>query len=179
MHTHTTAPMLALVSFLAVGCGSDPVPPPDTGYDAAGNAASGNAAGNQGKQDGDSEGASNVGVDERILKMCDLPEARFNFDSSAVSGQAKSVLEAIATCFVSGPGKDSSLSIVGYADPRGPTTYNFGLGQQRAGSVAKYLIGAGVAEARIESSSRGETEASGTNESGWARDRKVEILLAE
>lgn len=178
MHYHHTASWLALVSLLAVGCGSDPVPPPNTGHDAAGNAA-GNAAGDQGKQDGDGEGASNVGVDERIRKMCDLPEARFNFDSSSVSGQAKSVLEAIAKCFVSGPGKDSGLSIVGYADPRGPTTYNFGLGQQRAGSVAKYLIGAGVAETRIESSSRGETEASGTDESGWARDRKVEILLAE
>jgi peptidoglycan-associated lipoprotein len=168
---------LALVSLLALGCGSDPAPPPETSSDAANaNAATTTA---QGNEDGDGDGPMGVGVDERIAKMCSLPEARFDFDSASVSASAKSVLDAIAACFVSGPGKDKGMNIVGHADPRGPTTYNFGLGQRRAGSVAKYLTTAGVTETRIETSSRGELEASGGDESGWAKDRKVEILLAE
>ena len=170
---------LALVSLMSLACGSDPAPPPDTSSDAA-NANAANAAnGDQANADGDDEGAMGVGVDDKIAKMCSLPEARFDFDSASVSASAKSVLDAIANCFVTGPGKDKGMNIVGHADPRGPTTYNFGLGQRRAGSVAKYLTTAGVPDSRIETSSRGELEASGSDEASWAKDRKVEILLAE
>lgn len=136
-------------------------------------------------QDGDGDGnvksetSAPVGVDDRIAKMCDLPEARFDFDSASVSPSAKRVLDAIVTCFTTGPGKGHNMNVVGHADPRGETEYNFGLGQQRAGSVASYLKKAGLADDRVESSSRGELEATGTEEAGWSRDRKVEILLAD
>ena len=177
MHFHHTATGIALVGLFALGCGSDPAPPPETSSDAAN--ANATATATKTSQDGDGEGAMGVGVDDKIAKMCSLPEARFDFDSASVSASAKSVLDAIASCFTTGPGKDKGMNIVGHADPRGPTTYNFGLGQQRAGSVAKYLTTAGVSESRIETSSRGELEASGSNEPSWAKDRKVEILLAE
>ena len=53
------------------------------------------------------------------------------------------------------------------------------LGQKRAGAVAGYLSKQGLAEERIATSSRGELEATGEDQSGWARDRRVEIFLAE
>ncbi|MBM4356992.1 MAG: hypothetical protein FJ096_02675 [Deltaproteobacteria bacterium] len=37
----------------------------------------------------------------------------------------------------------------------------------------------GIPDARIETTSVGEYEASGRDEAGWARDRRVEILLGD
>ena len=65
------------------------------------------------------------------------------------------------------------------ADPRGETEYNFALGQKRAGNVAGFLAKKGLEQARMATSSKGELEASGVDEDGWSRDRKVDILLAE
>ncbi|MBW2527257.1 MAG: OmpA family protein [Deltaproteobacteria bacterium] len=121
----------------------------------------------------------NIVIGPKIQALCDLPTANFGFDSAALDATAKGALDALATCFVSGKAKGKGMRLVGHADPRGETEYNFGLGQKRAASVASYLQGKGVEEARLETSSRGETEATGTDEEGWARDRKVEIFLAE
>jgi peptidoglycan-associated lipoprotein len=120
-----------------------------------------------------------VGVDDRIVKMCSLPVSHFDFDSSSIGGNARDALKAIANCFMSGPAKGKAVRIVGHADPRGETEYNFALGQQRAASVAQYLTRAGMPEGKIATSSRGELEASGSDRATWAKDRKVEIYLAD
>jgi peptidoglycan-associated lipoprotein len=117
-------------------------------------------------------------VDDRVAKMCDLPEARFDFDSAIIGGDGRRVLEAIAKCFVSGPGKGKNLNVVGHADPRGEEEYNFALGQRRDGSVAALLKKSGLGEDRVSTTSRGELDATGQDEAGWSRDRRVEILLA-
>ena len=54
-----------------------------------------------------------------------------------------------------------------------------GLGQRRAGSVSAYLTKMGLPDTRMETSSRGELDASGEDESGWSKDRRVDILLGE
>lgn len=162
---------------LAAACGSDPKPPavdPNAGKVAPAPRPTAKKA----ARDGD-ENPSNVSIDDRVAKMCNLPEARFDFDSASVGESARSVLDKLAECFISGPGKGKRMNIVGHADPRGETEYNFALGQRRAASITGYLTKAGLEDARVEASSRGEIEATGTDEKGWARDRKVEILLAE
>jgi peptidoglycan-associated lipoprotein len=170
----TTMSCLAVASLLAMGCGSDPKPPPEP-------QPTGNVTSNAGpKSGGNTESdAGPVGIDDRIVKMCNLPEAHFDFDSAAVSEAAKNMLEKLADCFLNGAGKGKNMRIVGHADPRGETEYNFALGQRRAGSVAQYLGNKGLGEDRIATSSRGELDATGTEESGFSRDRKVEIVLAE
>jgi peptidoglycan-associated lipoprotein len=171
---------IALIAVFVMACGSDPAPPPDTAGDVAPPPApTTKNADNDGAGNADSDTSSGVGIDPRILKMCDLPEARFNFDSASVSGSARALLDAIAKCFTDGPGKGKGLNIVGHADPRGETEYNFALGQQRAGAIAGYLSKAGLSEGRIETSSRGELEATGSDDKGWSRDRRVEILLRD
>jgi peptidoglycan-associated lipoprotein len=160
-----------------MGC-DDAVPEPKTANDVPPPAPMATAD-NDGEGKTKSDNSSGVGIDDRIRKMCNLPEARFDFDSASVSGSAKGLLDAIVTCFTTGPGKGHNLNIVGHADPRGETEYNFALGQQRAGSVTSYLTKNGLADGRIETSSRGELEATGSEESGWSRDRRVEILLAD
>jgi peptidoglycan-associated lipoprotein len=167
----TTVSWIALSAILAIGCSDPPEPqtPDSTG-----------AQSNQGPAStGSGDDAGPVGIDERIVKMCNLPEAHFDFDSASVSPTAKSMLDKLAECFLSGPAKGKGMRIVGHADPRGETEYNFALGQRRAGSIAGYLNKAGLSEERVATSSRGELDASGSEESGWARDRKVEIVLAE
>lgn len=122
--------------------------------------------------------SATASVDDKIAKMCDLPEARFDFNSASVGADARKMIDAIARCFLDGPGKGKNLNVVGHADPRGEEEYNFALGQRRAGSVGALLKKAGLGEDRVSTTSRGELDATGTDDAGWMRDRRVEIQLA-
>ncbi len=162
-----------------VACSSDPKPPPETPVDRDKDPVIKTDDAPAKKTEASSKKSSPVTVDERIKNMCSLPESRFGFDSTSISGPARKVLDAIAKCFVDGPGKGQSLNLVGHADPRGDHDYNLGLGHGRAGSVRDYLVKAGVGADRMDVTSLGENEATGTDEASWQRDRRVEILLAE
>jgi peptidoglycan-associated lipoprotein len=164
----------ATTGLLAAGCGSADAGPPKTAV------APPAAAPKPQRNDTKTATSGSVHIDDKIIKACgDLPTARFSFDSTEVAGDAAAALDALARCFVSGPLKGKSMRLVGHADARGETTYNFGLGQKRAGSVADFLTKKGLETARINSSSKGEMEATGADEDGWARDRKVEVFLAD
>jgi peptidoglycan-associated lipoprotein len=71
------------------------------------------------------------------------------------------------------------MLLTGHTDPRGEVEYNLALGHRRAGSVAAYVEGHGVARAHLATTSHGELDATGTDEAGWARDRKVDVSLVE
>jgi len=85
----------------------------------------------------------------------------------------------VAGCFREGELAGRHLKIVGHGGSRGREAYNLALGQRRASAVASYLVGRGLPEARIKTTSVGEYEAKGKEESGWRRDRRVEILLGD
>lgn len=161
------------VAGVGAGCGDDPPPkvPAPVATD----------TGNKPKRnDTKSPTSGSVQIDDKIIKLCgDLPTARFAFDSSDVQPDAAAALDALARCFVSGPGKGKGLRLIGHADSRGETEYNLALGQKRAGSIAEFLAKKGMEQGKLSSSSKGEFEASGTDEDGWARDRKVEVILAD
>jgi peptidoglycan-associated lipoprotein len=122
-----------------------------------------------------------IRISQAVQDMCGITadQANFDFDSANLDAGAKATLDAIAECFLTGPGAGKNLNLVGHADPRGSEEYNFALGQKRAGNVGKYLNGKGLGSARVESSSRGELDSTGTDEASWAEDRFVDILLAE
>ena len=124
--------------------------------------------------------ASAIHIDDAILSACGIeaPKAFFAFDSANVQGQDTSTLEKVATCFSSGPLKGRSLKLIGHADPRGETEYNFVLGSSRADAVGGFLRSKGVDKAKIATTSRGELDATGTDESTWSRDRRVDVMLA-
>jgi peptidoglycan-associated lipoprotein len=162
---------IAAVGLVAAGCGDDP--PPKTGGDVAPPAI-------QPKGDTATPTSGSVQIEDKIVKACgDLPTAHFSFDSANIANDAASALDALARCFITGPLKGRGMKLVGHADPRGETEYNLALGQRRAGSVANFLTKKGMEQAKIATSSKGEFEATGLDESGWARDRKVEVLLAD
>jgi peptidoglycan-associated lipoprotein len=71
------------------------------------------------------------------------------------------------------------MRLVGHADPRGEDSYNLALGERRANGVKKYLTNAGLNGDQGELTSRGEMDATGADEEGWKKDRRVDIVLAD
>lgn len=124
--------------------------------------------------------ASNVSISEEVLRACDIPDgdAYFAFDSSHLLAFDHAPLDEVATCFTRGPMAGHKLHLVGHADPRGTPEYNVTLGQSRADAVATYLTARGLNRANATSTSRGAMDATGQDETGWAHDRRVDVLLA-
>ncbi|MFO0761942.1 MAG: OmpA family protein [Byssovorax sp.] len=164
------------------GCTASPKPlakapsaAPGAGSDAGAHAAASSA-----RADHSSPTAGSLHIDDRIVKACgDIPTAHFAFDSSKIDAEAAAALDALGRCFSTGPLKGHTMRLTGYADPRGELEYNMGLGQKRAGSVAAYLDRKGLDKSKVAATSKGSLEATGTDEEGWARDRKVEVTLVD
>ncbi|MEO8704093.1 MAG: OmpA family protein [Kofleriaceae bacterium] len=125
-------------------------------------------------------GVTNDLVEECMLKLRDVSMTpKFDYDESDLLPTDKEVLEAVATCVVSGPLTGRSLQVVGRADPRGTTEYNLGLGTKRANVVAAYLKRVGVPAKQIATTTRGDLDATGRDESSWRTDRRADIELME
>ena len=127
--------------------------------------------------DDPSRGDINIAFD--ILKACDLPDkaANFGFDSSHVHGQYNKVFESLSVCFMSGQLEGRQMSLIGHADPRGTSDYNLALAGKRAENVKQLIVAEHMSDSRISTSSRGALDATGTDETSWARDRSVNIIL--
>ena len=122
-----------------------------------------------------------LNVAKEIMDACSISAPdhapKFDFDSADLSSSEKQVLDQIAKCMTSGPLKGKSVKLVGRADPRGEQEYNMELGENRASGVKKYLAGMGVEAQRMALTSRGALDATGSDEEGWRKDRRVDITL--
>jgi peptidoglycan-associated lipoprotein len=117
-----------------------------------------------------------------LATMCKIktPESanpKFDYDKDELTPEDRAVLDQLATCLTSGAAKGKSVSLIGRADPRGTEEYNLGLGSRRADSVSQYLGRLGVGAPQMSVSTRGALEATGTDESGWKQDRRVDVQL--
>jgi peptidoglycan-associated lipoprotein len=114
-----------------------------------------------------------VGSQKVVVKKppCDLETVYFDFDKSTLTSAATSALAQNATCLKK---TDMPVSLVGRADSRGTTEYNMALSDRRAQSVRDYLKRTGIAATRLSVVPRGALDATGTNETGWAKDRRVD-----
>jgi peptidoglycan-associated lipoprotein len=178
--------LLALVAAIgpalvgSVACGDKP--PPKTASDTAPAASSAPAAMPRLPEKApDSPTASAVRISDEILEACGIskPDAFFAFDSANVRPDDARVLQQVSSCFTSGKLKGRTLKLVGHADPRGGSDYNVTLGQSRADAVAGYIVSKGMDKAKTESTSRGAMDATGTDEPGWSRDRRVDVLVGK
>lgn len=129
--------------------------------------------------DSKSPRAGVVHIADDIRKACgiDDADAHFAFDSANLGQSDRPVLGQLATCFVSGPLNGREMRLVGHADPRGGDDYNMVLGGSRADTVKTFLTMRGVPGGRIATTSRGELDAHGTDETTWAEDRRVDVVL--
>lgn len=171
-------PLAVAISVALAACGSDPprpvtptnteppnaiTPPPPAPAEKA----------------GDVPSRSNINISEDIRKACGITdsEAFFAYDSANVRPQDKAILQKLAQCFASGPLKGRQMRLVGHADPRGDEEYNMSLGNRRADNVKNAIVDAGLSGAQIATTSRGEMDATGTDEASWERDRRVDVML--
>ena len=104
---------------------------------------------------------------------CQLETVYFDYDSSTLEPSARDQIAKNANC-IRERGM-SGVRVTGYTDPRGTEEYNLALGDRRARSVEQYMQSLGVEKGKTSTSSMGEEMARGDDESGWAKDRRVEF----
>lgn len=125
--------------------------------------------------------AAALEVSKDIQSACALPgsQATFGYNSAKVRAQDQLFLKQLTQCLTRGPLAQKKLRLVGHADPRGSSAYNFALGRERADSIKTALVTLGLPGPQAQTESRGKLDATGTDESGWARDRRVVASLLE
>ena len=175
MQVSIAAPLFVL----AAACGSDKKPTPVSPTPVATSAPTVTSA-----QPKPSDNMA-VNVDDAIFKACNLKFSnvdaapKFDFDSESLSDEEKDILSQVAKCLTTGPLKGRSVDLVGRADPRGETEYNMTLGAKRARAAHTYLASLGVGSDHLFDTSRGELDATGSDESGWRKDRRVDVRLGK
>lgn len=170
--------LASLALIVAVGCGSDPKKPAETAPVETATAPSTPAVTSTNKDDDDGSNGQ-LNISDEVRKACGISttDAYFAFDSTNILPQARQLLDKLAACFTTGPLAKRQMRLVGHADPRGDEEYNNVLGGKRADSVKNVLVKSGMAATQIDTTSRGEMDATGTDEAGWARDRRVDVAL--
>lgn len=99
----------------------------------------------------------------------------FALDRAAVAAPERPKLDAALKWLGANPEKN--LVLVGHCDWRGTAEYNLGLGDRRANAVKRYLESLGADPKRLETLSKGSTDAKqGGGESEWQKDRRVDFV---
>jgi outer membrane protein OmpA-like peptidoglycan-associated protein len=125
----------------------------------------------------------NIAVQQEVIDACKLDlgdpskAPKFAFDKSDLLPEDQAILDQLVACLTTGALKDTNLALTGRADPRGTIEYNDKLGMRRANSVDGYFTTHGVSAERFDVETRGKRDATGTDEAGWAIDRRVDITL--
>jgi len=124
----------------------------------------------------------NIAVSTDLAEACKIspeksifPRFRYNQDDLLADDQV--VLDTIAKCLTDGVLKGRSVKLIGRADPRGTDEYNLALGSQRSSTVRDYMDQHGLKPSQLVETTRGAIDATGTDEDGWRKDRRVDIVL--
>jgi outer membrane protein OmpA-like peptidoglycan-associated protein len=105
--------------------------------------------------------------------------AFFDFDKAVIKPEFLPHIQQAARVLTNSP--NIHVAVVGHTDHIGTDEYNYGLGLRRAQAVIQELVRNGVSGQRLEPNSRGEAEpvADNATSSGRARNRRVEIHVAQ
>jgi peptidoglycan-associated lipoprotein len=106
-----------------------------------------------------------------VAGACPLEPVFFEFDSASLSPEGTAILGKNGTCLKT---SQRPVHLVGHADPRGTPEYNMALSDRRAQAAKDYLQRLGIPNNRLVPVPRGELDSAGADESGWARDRRVD-----
>ena len=101
----------------------------------------------------------------------------FDYDSSALSAEAKATLSAQAAFLASNP--SVTITVEGHCDERGTREYNLALGERRATAARDYLVAQGVNSARIKTISYGKERPSfiGSNPYAYSKNRRAVSVI--
>ncbi|MDQ2696223.1 MAG: OmpA family protein [Pseudomonadota bacterium] len=111
------------------------------------------------------------------LKLEIPSEVSFDFNSAAIKPGFQPTLDKVAGLLQEY--NRTVVQIVGHTDSTGSDAYNQQLSQQRADSVAQYLVSRGVAPQRVRAFGAGESQprASNATEAGRQQNRRVDIVV--
>ena len=130
------------------------------------------------RSDGDCKGGKcNAGRCERGGALppppasCTLEPIYFDFNEYALTTEATASIDRDADCIKK---SNRGATLTGKTDPRGTEEYNLALSDKRAQSVKERLARLGVT-GNLKTVARGEMDATGKDEAGWAKDRRVDV----
>jgi len=108
-----------------------------------------------------------------------LKDVSFDFDSAALSENARATLRANADWLKSNPA--ARVQIEGHCDERGTAEYNMALGAKRAQAAMDYLSTLGIAANRLSTISYGEEipVCKEKTEECWAKNRRARFVVAQ
>ncbi|APW73852.1 OmpA family protein [Sphingopyxis granuli] len=115
--------------------------------------------------------------DQLVLNM--PGDVTFDYNSAVVKSQFRSALDSVASTLSEYP--STYVDVYGHTDSTGSDSYNQGLSERRASSVADYLAGRGVNRARMATIGYGESQlkcAPERSEADYQCNRRVEIRIA-
>jgi peptidoglycan-associated lipoprotein len=100
----------------------------------------------------------------------------FDYDKSDVKASERPKLQATKDYLDKNP--TATLRLEGHCDWRGTAEYNLALGERRAGATKSYLEKLGVSATKLETVSKGDTEAKEkASDAEAAEDRKVALIV--
>lgn len=103
----------------------------------------------------------------------------FDFDKYDIRADARVILNDVGSYLLANPNVE--VLIEGHCDERGTREYNLVLGEQRALSARRFLVGLGVSPDRLHTVSYGKDKPADprSNEEAWALNRRDELKIAE
>lgn len=107
-----------------------------------------------------------------------LQTVYFDYDSNTLRPDAMAILRENAEKIKQVP--NVIIQLAGHTDERGTQEYNLALGERRALAVRQYLIQMGISGDRLITISYGKEFPAilGSDESAWAKNRRVEFNRA-
>jgi outer membrane protein OmpA-like peptidoglycan-associated protein len=101
----------------------------------------------------------------------------FDLNSDKITPVGAAILDQVAPILASKP--DANIEITGHTDSTGTEKLNQGLSERRAASVKRYLIGKGIATARLTPEGYGSSHpvADNSTDEGRARNRRIEFRV--
>ena len=108
-----------------------------------------------------------------------IADVFFEYDVAELSDAARATLQKNAEYLKRW--SSTRLLIEGHADSRGTNEYNIALGERRASAVRDYLVGLGIAAARLSIVSKGEEDplCKEEAESCWKENRRAHPVFTE
>ncbi len=122
------------------------------------------------------EGEPLVELEAERLSLKDA--IHFDTDRDTIKPESFPVLDQVARLLADHP-ELVRLRVEGHTDDVGPAAYNKGLSARRAASVVRYLVGKGIAAARLVPDGFGLERPIATNQTalGRAKNRRVEFTI--
>jgi peptidoglycan-associated lipoprotein len=124
-------------------------------------------------------GVPQPGSQEHFRSNISSDRILFDTDQSEVDAEDQATLRSQATYLRQYA--QVRVTIEGHADERGTREYNLALGERRANAAKNYLVSLGIPESRVSTISFGKErpEATGSDESAWAQNRRAVTVTVQ